>query len=113
MALPGIGRDTALVVAAEVGRDLSRFPSSAHFCSWLDVAPPTRISGGKPPPGTRAQKPTTGSASPASDGGNANSTPCAAKPAAWVSSSFSTPRSPPRKSCLMEAGHTRDCAGAA
>lgn len=54
-AIPGIGVDTALVVAAEVGRDLSRFPSSAHFCSWLDVAPPTRISGGKPLPG-RAPK---------------------------------------------------------
>lgn len=54
-AIPGVGVDTALVVAAEVGRDLSRFPSSEHFCSWLDVAPPTRISGGKPLPG-RAPK---------------------------------------------------------
>ena len=38
---------TALVIASEVGPDLSRFPSAAHFCSWLTLAPGTRISGGK------------------------------------------------------------------
>ena len=46
-SIPTIGVETALVFAAEVGPDLSRFPSSAHFCSWLTLAPPTRISGGK------------------------------------------------------------------
>ncbi len=50
-AIPTIALDTALVLAAEIGPDLSRFPSSAHFCSWLGLAPPTRISGGKPLPG--------------------------------------------------------------
>lgn len=50
-AIPTIGIDTALVLASELGPDLSRFPSSAHFCAWLNVAPPTRISGGKPLPG--------------------------------------------------------------
>jgi transposase len=54
-AIPTIGLDTALVLAAEIGPDLSRFPSEAHFCSWLAVAPPTRISGGKSLPG-RAPK---------------------------------------------------------
>ena len=29
------------------GPDLSRFPMPAHFCSWLTLAPGTRISGGK------------------------------------------------------------------
>lgn len=47
-AVPTIGLDTALVLAAEIGPDLSRFPSCAHFSSWLGVAPPTRITGGKP-----------------------------------------------------------------
>ena len=50
-AIPTIAVDTALVLASEIGPDLSRFPSSAHFCSWLNLAPPTRISGGKPLPG--------------------------------------------------------------
>jgi transposase len=44
-AIPTIGVETALVVASEIGPDLSRFPSSEHFCSWLNVAPGTRISG--------------------------------------------------------------------
>jgi len=49
--LPTIAVETALVICSEIGRDLSRFPDSAHFCSWLQLAPPTRISGGKPLPG--------------------------------------------------------------
>jgi hypothetical protein len=53
--IPTIGIDTALVLASEVGPDLSRFPTSEHFCSWLGVAPPTRISGGRQLPG-RAPK---------------------------------------------------------
>jgi hypothetical protein len=50
-AIPTIGIDTVLVLAGEIGPDLSRFPSAAHFCSWLSLAPPTRISGGKTLPG--------------------------------------------------------------
>lgn len=50
-AIPTIALDTALVLAAEIGPDLGRFPSGEHFCSWLSLAPPTRISGGKPLPG--------------------------------------------------------------
>ena len=46
-AIPTIGVETALTIASEVGPDLSRFPSAAHFCSWLTLAPGTRISGGK------------------------------------------------------------------
>lgn len=50
-AIPTIGVETALVFASEVGPELSRFPSAAHFCSWLTLAPNTRISGGKRLPG--------------------------------------------------------------
>lgn len=50
-AIPTIGIGTALVLASEIGPDLSRFPNCDHFCSWLTVAPGTRISGGKPLPG--------------------------------------------------------------
>ena len=46
-AIPGVGVETALAIASEVGPDLSRFPNQAHFCSWLSLAPGTRISGGK------------------------------------------------------------------
>jgi transposase len=50
-AIPTLGIDTVLVLAGEVGPDLSRFPTVGHFCSWLALAPPTQISGGKPLPG--------------------------------------------------------------
>lgn len=47
-AIPTLGIETVLVLASEIGSDLSRFPSEGHFCSWLSLAPPTHISGGKP-----------------------------------------------------------------
>jgi len=50
-AVPTLGIETVLVIASEIGPDLSRFQSNGHFCSWLSLAPPTRISGGKPLPG--------------------------------------------------------------
>ena len=46
-AIPTVGVETALTVAAEVGANLSRFATAAHFCSWLGLAPGTRISGDK------------------------------------------------------------------
>ena len=46
-AIPTIGIETALAIAAEIGPDLSRFATAGHFCSWLMLAPGTRISGGK------------------------------------------------------------------
>jgi transposase len=52
-AIPTIGIDTALVLAGEIGPDLSRFPTAGHFCSWLGLAPPTHISGGKALPGRK------------------------------------------------------------
>ncbi len=54
-AIPTIGTGTALTIDSEIGPDFSAFPSAQHFCSWLGVAPGTRISGGKPLPG-RAHK---------------------------------------------------------
>ena len=36
---------------SEIGPDFSAFPSAQHFCSWLALAPGTRISGGKNLPG--------------------------------------------------------------
>ena len=54
-AIPTIGVNTALTIAAEIGPDFSAFPSAQHFSSWLELAPGTRISGGKTLPG-RAPK---------------------------------------------------------
>ena len=42
-----IGIDTVLVMAGEIGADLSRFATVKQFCAWLGLAPPTKISGGK------------------------------------------------------------------
>lgn len=43
----GIGPHLALRLIAECGTDLSRWPSSKHFTSWLTLAPGNKISGGK------------------------------------------------------------------
>lgn len=45
--IEGISGHTALKVIAEVGVDLSCFPSAKQFASWLGLCPGTKISGGK------------------------------------------------------------------
>ena len=45
--IDSIDATTALKVIAEVGTDLSRFPTAKHFTSWLGLCPGTKISGGK------------------------------------------------------------------
>jgi transposase len=35
---------------SEIGLDMSRWKSEKHFTSWLNLCPPSRISGGKPLP---------------------------------------------------------------
>lgn len=45
--IDGIDVTTALVVAGEVGTDMSKFPSDKHFASWLGLCPGTEIAGGK------------------------------------------------------------------
>jgi transposase len=46
-AIPGLAVDTLLVLASEVGFDLSAWKTVKHFTSWLSLCPGTRISGGK------------------------------------------------------------------
>jgi len=46
-AVDGISLDLAQKIIAEIGTDMSRFPSVKHFCSWLKLAPNNQISGGK------------------------------------------------------------------
>ncbi|MBI4953881.1 MAG: IS110 family transposase [Myxococcales bacterium] len=52
--LAGIAPLTALQFLSEVGTDPSRWPTAKHFTSWLNLAPPTKITGGKP---LRAHRP--------------------------------------------------------
>ena len=37
--IPGVGTRSAQVILAEIGMDMSRFPSAEHLCSWAGIAP--------------------------------------------------------------------------
>ena len=45
--IPGINRRTAEIIVAEVGVDMSRFPSAAQLAAWAGVAPGNNQSAGK------------------------------------------------------------------
>jgi transposase len=47
VAVPGIGPAMAQAILAEIGTDMSRWPTDKHFASWLGLAPHNDISGGK------------------------------------------------------------------
>ena len=58
--LDALGPYSALRLLAEVGTDMSRWPTEKHFTSWLTLAPHNKISGGRllssktPPAANRA-----------------------------------------------------------
>jgi hypothetical protein len=45
--LDGIDSHGALKIVAEIGLDMTRWPSDKHFASWLALSPGNKISGGK------------------------------------------------------------------
>jgi transposase len=45
--IDGIGSHTALKLVAELGTDMTRWPSPGHFTAWLTLAPQNRVSGGR------------------------------------------------------------------
>jgi transposase len=45
--IDGIAPHTALKLIAEIGLDVTRWPTAKHFTSWLSLAPRNRISGGR------------------------------------------------------------------
>jgi transposase len=46
-AIPGVGRQTAEILVAEIGTNLSRFPTAAHLASWAGMCPGNNESAGK------------------------------------------------------------------
>jgi transposase len=46
-AIPGVGAATAAVIIAEIGVDMTRFPTPAHLASWARFAPGVKESAGK------------------------------------------------------------------
>src|SRR5215213_6848120 len=45
--IPGVGAATAHVLIAEIGLDMTRFPTPAHLASWAKFAPGVKESAGK------------------------------------------------------------------
>jgi len=45
--IPGIGITTAHAIIAEIGVDMSRFPTAGHLASWAKFAPSVKESAGK------------------------------------------------------------------
>jgi transposase len=45
--IPGVGQEIAEVIVAEMGADMSRFPTARHLAAWAGVAPGNHESAGK------------------------------------------------------------------
>ncbi len=45
--VPGVNRRTIEVVVAEIGTDMSHFPTEGHLCSWAGISPGNEESAGK------------------------------------------------------------------
>lgn len=45
--IPGVNQRTAEIIIAELGPDMSRFPTSKHAAAWAGVAPGNNVSAGK------------------------------------------------------------------
>ena len=45
--IPGVGRRAAEVLLAEIGPDMTKFPTAAHLASWCKVCPGNNESAGK------------------------------------------------------------------
>ena len=50
--IPGVGKTCAQELIAEIGVDMSRFPTAGHLASWAKFAPLARQSAGRTKPGT-------------------------------------------------------------
>lgn len=39
ITMPGIKKDTAAIILAEIGADMTQFPTSKHLASWVACLP--------------------------------------------------------------------------
>src|ERR687897_415280 len=46
--IPGVGQTAAHLLIAEIGADMTRFPTAGHLVSWAKFAPGVKESAGKP-----------------------------------------------------------------
>ena len=46
-AILGLSELTVQTITAEIGTDMSKWPTEKHFTSWLGLSPTNKISGGK------------------------------------------------------------------
>jgi transposase len=56
VTIPGVAEQAAATMVAEIGTDMTRFPSAKHLASWAGVCPGNRESAGK----RKSGKPTEG-----------------------------------------------------
>jgi transposase len=54
--IPGINARSAQELIAEIGTDMSRFPTAAHLVSWAKFAPIAKTSAGRGTPGGKTGK---------------------------------------------------------
>jgi transposase len=47
LSIPGVGKRVAEVIVAEIGTDMSRFPTDKHLASWVGLCPGHHESAGK------------------------------------------------------------------
>jgi len=47
VGIPGVSHRTAQVILAEIGTDMSRFPTAGHLASWAGMCPGNNESAGK------------------------------------------------------------------
>jgi transposase len=45
--IPGVAQQAAEVIVAEVGTDMTKFPTAGHLCSWAGLCPGNNESAGK------------------------------------------------------------------
>ena len=53
--IPGVSPDLARAIIAEIGLDMSRFPTAAHLVSWAGLCPAARQSGPRTRTGKKGQ----------------------------------------------------------